>query len=196
MNFRRFGFLCLLMLAAALSRVVPHPPNLAPMAAVALFGAAMFEKRWMAVVMPLAALLFSDILIQATYLLVRDTSWASWQPYWGFYQGQWMNYACLLVTIGLGFLLRDRRSLGMIGGVTLANAVIFFVLSNFAVWLQGGMAVYPRTFAGLMLCYEQAIPFFQYSLMGDVLYVTLLFGSLALAEARFPAIQRPVAATV
>jgi hypothetical protein len=194
MNVRRIGFLGLLMVAAALSRVVPHPNNVAPMAAVALFGAAVFRRRWVALVMPFAVLLFSDLLIEITHRLVQGTPWEAYQRSWGFYSGQWLNYACLLVTVGLGFLLRNRRTAGAIASVALLNAVLFFLLSNFLVWAQGSGSMYPKTFQGLMLCYEMALPFFRNSLLGDAFYVTLLFGALALAEARFPILRKPALA--
>ncbi len=194
MNFRRFGFLCLLILIAAISRVVPHWDNVTPIAAVALFGACVFERRWLAVVMPLTALLLSDVLIEVTHRFVQGTAWAPFQRSWGFYQFQLVVYACTLVTIGLGFLLRQRRSPGAIALVTLTNAVFFFLVTNFAVWMQGPGEFYPKTFQGLLLCYEMGLPFFRNSLLGDAFYVTLLFGSLALAEARYPALKRPVAA--
>lgn len=196
MNVRRVGFLGLLMVAAALSRVVPHPSNVAPMAAVALFGACVFQRRWAAVVMPFAALLLSDVLIEITHRAVQGTPWEAYQRSWGFYSGQWLNYACLLVTVGLGFLLRNRRTVGAVASVTLLNAVVFFLLSNFLVWAQGGAGMYPKTFQGLMLCYEMALPFFRNSLLGDAFYVTLLFGGLALAEARFPRLRKPALVAV
>src|SRR4051794_25983076 len=102
MNRPRFWFLSSLVLLAAASRLVPHPPNVTPMAAVALFGGATIERRRLAFLVPLAALLLSDLLLQLTYL-------AGWQPSWGFYQGQWVVYACSLVTASLGFLIRRRR---------------------------------------------------------------------------------------
>jgi hypothetical protein len=194
MNFRRLSFLGLLMATAALSRVAPHPDNVAPMAAVALFGAAVSPRRWLAVVMPFAALIASDALIEVTHRLVQGTAWEPYQRSWGFYPGQWANYACLLVTVALGLLLRQRRNAPAIAAVTLLNAVVFFLLSNLAVWATSGMAMYPKTWAGLMECYAMALPFFRNSLLGDVFYVTALFGCLALAEARISAVRTPAPA--
>src|SRR5512135_2393027 len=107
MNRPRFWFLTTLAFLATASRLVPHPPNFAPMAAVALFGAATFPSRWSGVVVPLVSLLLSDLLLHLTYL-------AGWQPHWGFYRGQWVIYACCLVTILVGFLLRRRKTVSMV----------------------------------------------------------------------------------
>ena len=178
----RAWFLVALILGAAASRLVPHPLNFAPITALALFGAASFRGRWAAVLAPIAALLFSDCLLQLTY------NWG-WQPNWGFYRGQWVIYGCLLLTTSIGFLLRGRRTVGNIAAATLAGSILFFVVTNFAIWANGSGVTYPKTAAGLLLCYEMAIPFFRNTLLGDACYSTILFGSLALAEATIPAFR-------
>jgi hypothetical protein len=181
MNRPRFWFLVTLILLAAASRLVPHPPNVTPLAAVALFGGATIERRWPAFLVPLAALLLSDLLLQGTYL-------AGWQPNWGFYQGQWVVYACFVLTASLGFLIRRRRNALTVLTATLAGSLIFFLATNFASWASGMM--YPRTAPGLLLCYEMALPFFRYSLVGDIAYSAILFGGMALAEARIPVLRQ------
>jgi hypothetical protein len=180
MNRPRFWFLITLVLLAAASRLVPHPPNVTPLAAVALFGGATIERRWLALLVPLAALLLSDLLLQVTYL-------AGWQPSWGFYQGQWVVYACSLLAAFLGFLVRRRRNAFTVMAATVAGSLTFFLATNFAFWASG--LLYPRTVPGLWLCYEMALPFFRNSLMGDLAYSASLFGTLALAEARIPVLR-------
>ncbi len=177
----RFWFLTALTLAAAVSRIVPHPYNFAPFAAVALFGAATFPGRWSAVIVPFASLLLGDLLLHVTYL-------AGWQPNWGFYQGQWVVYACLIPSVLLGFAIRGRRNFATVAAATLAGSVFFFLVTNFA-WAYGPDGLYPKTLQGLLLSYEAAIPFFRNGLAGDVVYSTALFGGLALAESRFPALR-------
>ncbi len=172
--------LCLVVLAAA-SRVLPHPPNFAPIAAVALFGSATFAGRRSAVLVPFGSLLLGDVLLHAGFL-------AGWQPMPGFYGGQWVVYACLLPAIALGFAIRGRRTVATVAAATLANAVVFFLTTNFACFYGAG-SPYPRTIPGLILCYELALPFFRNSLAGDAFFATALFGGLALAEAKFPAIR-------
>jgi hypothetical protein len=178
----RFWFLTALTVAAAVSRIVPHPYNFAPFAAIALFGAATFPGRWSAVVVPFASLLLGDLLLHVTYL-------AGWQPNWGFYSGQWVVYSCLIPSVLLGFAIRHRRNFATVASATLAGSVFFFLVTNFAVWANGSGLRYPKTYEGLLLCYEAAIPFFRNGLAGDVFYATALFGGLALAESRFPALR-------
>ncbi len=176
-----------LVLLAAISRVLPHPPNVAPMTAIALFGAAAFRPRWAAWLMPIVALLCSDLVLHLTYNL-------GWQPSWGFYPGQWVVYACLVATTGIGFGLRGRRHPGNIAAATLAGSLLFYVVTNFNIWASGSGATYPKNWAGLLLCYEMAIPFFRNSLLGDGFYALVLFGSLALIEATVPAFREAAVA--
>jgi hypothetical protein len=114
--------------------------------------------------------LLGDVLLHVTYL-------AGWQPSWGFYQGQWVVYSCLIPSVLLGFAIRGRRNLASIASATLAGSVFFYVVTNFAVWANGSGVTYPKTFEGLLLCYEAAIPFFRNSVAGDVFYATVLPGA-------------------
>lgn len=78
--------------------------------------------------------------------------------------------------------IKDRRSPWQVGAAALAGAVLFYLVTNFAVWAAGEL--YPLTVAGLFECYERAIPYFQNSLLGDMAFSTILFGGLALLENR------------
>jgi hypothetical protein len=120
--------------------------------------------------------------LQLTYL-------QGWQPNWGFHKGQWVIYACLIPSVLLGFAIRNRRNVATTAAATLAGSVFFFLVTNFAVWANGSGLAYPKTLAGLLLCYEAAIPFFRNTLAGDAFYSTALFGGLAFAESRFPALR-------
>ncbi len=149
-----------LIVLAAASRLLPHPPNFAPVAAIGLFAGAHSSRRagWL---VPLAALLVSDAIL-------------------GFYHpvGMLWNYlafaTCLL--LGSGWLAR-RRSAALVTGAVLTSSLAFFTLSNFGMWASG---YYPRTWAGLVECYIAALPFFRNTLLSDALYTTALFGGYAL----------------
>jgi hypothetical protein len=89
-------------------------------------------------------------------------------------------YASFLINVGLGLFLENRRTARWIAAATLAGAVQFFVITNFAVWACG--LSYPHTPAGLVACYVAGIPFFWNTLAGDAFYSAALFGGFALAE--------------
>jgi hypothetical protein len=93
----------------------------------------------------------------------------------------------LIAMVGMAAL--QRRSAIRIGLAALASSILFFVMTNFGMWLFSGF--YPRTLAGLEACYIAAIPFFQNTLAGDLFFTTLLFGGFAIAERLLPAIREP-----
>lgn len=157
-----------LILMAAASRLIPHPPNLAPIAAMALFGGAYFADKRLAFLLPLGAMLLSDVTI-------------------GFHALMPAVYGSFAITVCIGFWLRGRRKLLPIAGATLTSSILFFVITNFAVWVVWDF--YPKSFSGLMACYAAAIPFFRNTLMGNAAYALFLFGGFALAEKGFPVLR-------
>lgn len=175
----RFRFLVLVgtILAAAASRLIPHPPNFAPIGAMGLFGGACFASKRMAFLVPLAAMLLSDLAIG---LLSGDLSL-------GLHRLIPVVYGSFALIICLGFWLRQRRKAVPIAGAAVASSVLFFVLTNFGVWALGSW--YPKTWDGLVACYVAAIPFFHNTLLGDAVYATVLFGGLALAERGLPVLR-------
>jgi hypothetical protein len=168
---KRSMVLIAVVAAAALARLVPHPPNVTPIAAMALFGGACFINRKAAYLLPIAAMLLSDLVLGFTRY-GAFTLFAS-QP---------VVYACILATTAIGQLIKDRRSAWQVGGATLAGAILFYVVTNFAVWATTTM--YPHTGPGLLECYWSAIPYFGNSLAGDFAFAAVLFGGLAWMESR------------
>ena len=166
---RLLAVLSAILLAATL-RLVPHPPNFTPIAAMALFGGAMLGRRWLAFAAPLGALLLSDLVL-------------------GFYPELVFVYLSTAAIVAIGWALAGRRSaLGVAAGA-LAASLLFFAVTNFGVWLV--MDYYPKTLAGLAACYVAAVPFFQNTLAGDLFFSALLFGGFALAERRLPLLRAP-----
>jgi hypothetical protein len=160
-----------IIFAAAALRIAPHPMNFAPIGALALFGGAYFSSKRAAFAIPLLSLIAGDIFI-GFHLLI---------PY---------VYASFLVSVAIGFWLRRKRSAPRIGAATLAGAIQFFLVTNFALWVSS-IGSYPKTAGGLVGCYLAGIPYFWNTLAGDGFYVALLFGGMALAERRFPSLREP-----
>jgi hypothetical protein len=163
-----------IVLAAAALRIVPHPMNFAPIGALALFSGAYFSSRRTAVAVPLLSLVAGDIF----------TGFHPLMPY---------VYASFLVSVSIGFLLRGKKSAPRIGAATLAGAIQFFLITNFALWASS-IGSYPKNLSGLVSCYIAGLPLFWNTLAGDAFYVALLFGGMALAEKRFPSLREPLAA--
>lgn len=176
--------LAVMILLAALSRLLPHPPNFSPVEAIALFGGAHFASRGWALIVPLAALLLSDLVLAAT----AGSSYAGYLGGISF----WSVYACIALSTVLGFGLRGKIGGARLLGYSLAGSVLFFVVTNFAAWL-GSAAFYPQTAAGLAAAYVAGIPFFQWTVLGTLAYAAILFGGFALLRRRLPALRAQTA---
>jgi hypothetical protein len=150
---------CLLVLMAVGARLLPHPANFAPVMAVALFGGAVLPRR-LAVTVPVAAMLLSDLII-------------------GFYDYRVMVvvWGCYAVIALAGSRWLHRSSIVRGALLTISASLFFFLVTNFAVWLSSGM--YAHSWRGLADCYILALPFFRNTFLSDLLYVTVLFGLYA-----------------
>jgi Family of unknown function (DUF6580) len=159
-----------MIVAAAVLRMVPHPWNLTPIGAMALFSGSMFRKPWIALLLPLVSLLAGDIFA-------------------GFYKLMLVVYASFAISVAIGRWLGENRTVARIGGAVCLGALQFFIITNFAVWAVGGF--YPRTGQGLVSCFAAGVPFFWNTFGGDALYAGILFGGFALAERLVPAMRLP-----
>jgi hypothetical protein len=178
----RTGALGCMILVAAMSRLVPHPPNFTPIMAMALFGGATLSQKWVAFLLPLLAMLISDAALELTTRLGLLSGWLA--EGYGFHWGMAVVYSIFALITAIGLLLRKRRTIVTVSAATLAASVLFYSLANFAVWADG--TLYPRTVEGLWFCYVAALPFFQWTLLGNACYAVALFGGLALAERLVP----------
>jgi hypothetical protein len=163
-----------IVIVAAALRGVPHPMNFAPIGALALFSGAYFSTKRAAVAVPLISLVAGDIF----------TGFHPLVPY---------VYASFLVSVAIGFWLRRKKSAARVGAATVAGAIQFFLITNFALWASS-IGNYPKSFGGLAECYIAGLPLLGNTLAGDAFYVALLFGGMALAERRFPSLREPLAA--
>lgn len=174
----RFGVLAGMILLAALSRLIPHPPNFTPIAAMALFGGAYFiNKKW-SFGIPLLAMLISDIGLAFT------------MGYEFFTFMRIVIYSGFILITMIGFLLRSKVKVLNVVLASLGGSVLFFIITNFAVWASVSHNLYPNNLAGLIECYIAGIPFFKNTLISALVYSGVLFGSFELAKYRFPVLAR------
>ncbi len=151
-------------------------PNFSPVAAMALFGGVYFRNNKLALALPLLVMFFTDVALEAAYQI-------GWREYAGFHTTMPYVYIGFLLTVVIGMLLKGNdKPLPLIGAGLLSSA-IFFIVSNFGVWIADGF--YPHNLAGLVSCYVAAIPFFHYSVAGDLFFIGVLFGGYALAKNRY-----------
>jgi hypothetical protein len=180
----RFALLTVMILAAAVTRILPHPDNVTPIGGMALFGAAYFGRKYLAVIVPLVALWLSNLFIDNVI-------------YPAYYEGfVWFSqpfvFLSFLLIVAMGWLaLRKVTPLRLLGS-SLAASVLFFLVSNFGVWLTGG-GMYPMTVEGLMTCYAAGLPFFRNTMLGDLVFAGVLFGAFEWMQYRFPALREKLA---
>ena len=175
--------LAALIFIAALSRVLPHPPNFSPIEAVALFGGAYFAKRHWALLVPLVAMFLSDLALG----LLRGGLYFEYFTSAGYL----LVYACIALSTLLGFGLRGKVGASRVLSYSLAGSMLFFVVTNFGAWLSD--PAYPKTLAGLAAAYLAGVPFFQWTVLGTLFYAALLFGGFELLRRRVPALRAQTA---
>nr|BFD59033.1 hypothetical protein CKG001_11400 [Bdellovibrio sp. CKG001]BFD67684.1 hypothetical protein HAGR004_27060 [Bdellovibrio sp. HAGR004] len=152
----RLMTLILMVLGAAFSRLIPHPWNFTAIGAMALFGGAYFPSKKQSLLIPLAALFLSDLVL-------------------GFHNTMVFVYLAFAIVVILGWNLRDQKGAAKIAGLSLVTSSLFFLISNFGVWVMGTM--YAPTPAGLFQCLVAGLPFFDNQIYGDLFFSGLLFGS-------------------
>ncbi|MFA5356142.1 MAG: DUF6580 family putative transport protein [Candidatus Omnitrophota bacterium] len=142
-----------LIIAGILLRVAPHSPNFTPVAAIALFGGCYLRKKY-ALIVPLALMIVSDLAIG-----LHDVFIFTWGGF-------------LLVSM-IGLWLKNHKGVSTTVSASLVSSVIFYIVSNFGVWLMG---YYPRNPAGLISCYAMALPFLRAFTFSTLFYTAVFFG--------------------
>lgn len=159
-----------IIFALALFRLLPHWPNVSPIAAMALFGGAYFADKRMALIIPFVALFLSDLIL-------------------GLHNTMLFVYAGFAMTVAIGMLLKNRVSVSNTAFAAVASSVLFFLTTNFGVWLTSPL--YTKTAEGLMQAYAAGIPFFQNSLLGNLVYSAVIFGGYYLLQKNVAALKGP-----
>lgn len=168
-----------IILIAALLRLLPHLPNFAPIAAMALFGGTYLKSKW-AFIAPLSAMFLSNYLL--LYVNPFRTPYAVFDnvhsPFLIFSIGLLPIYLSFIFSGLVGLWLKKHKTLPNIVGASLFCSIQFFLITNAAVWI-GGM--YDRSILGLWQSYVAGIPFFRGTFTGDLFYTAMFFGAYELA---------------
>lgn len=167
------------MIAVALTRLMPHPFNFTPVAALALYGGAKGKNSALSFLLPLAVMAFSDILVM--YFLYPENG----NPFAYFLTLDVLAvYVSFLLIAGIGMLIKQKQKAGIIVAASLVSSLLFYGITNLSSWYQ----FYPHTFEGLSLAYLAGIPFYNNEVTGsfflnqfagDLFFNTVLFGAHA-----------------
>ena len=166
------GVAAALVALCVVARLLPHPPNFAPAMAVALFGCVLFPRRWQAGAVVLLGMAIGDCFI-------------------GFYDvGVMLTvYVSMLLPLAAGRFLRESNAV-RVGAVAVLSGVGFYLATNAAVWGFSGM--YPATPAGLAASYLAGLPFLKWTVLSNLFYCAVLFGTYRALD---PRVRRSIAAT-
>lgn len=166
----RFLLILTVIFTAAFMRLIPHWPNFTPIAGIALFGGTYIGRKHLAFLIPLSAMLLSDLFL-------------------GLHQTMLAVYISFALIVGIGFLIRQRVSVISVLSASLVSSLLFFLITNFAAW-QSGMMPYPMNLNGLLECYAAGIPFLNNGILGDLFYNTVFFGGFYFITQRYPQLAR------
>lgn len=163
----------ILMLIGALARLIPHIPNFTPTESIAIFGAAYLGRKYWTVIVPLIILYLTDLIINNT--VARSFFTAHEGIVW--YDSYMIYNALAIIAIVLlsSQLLKKITVINVLLSVVSAS-VIFFLITNYGSWASE-KSIYPSDFSGLMMSYTAGLPFFRSSLVGNLVFTTILFGS-------------------
>ena len=172
------GIISIIILLAAFTRIMPHPPNFSPMAASGLFGAAHFAKKWQAFLIPLIWIWISDLVINN---IVYSSHSSNFVWFYGGFYWQYISYV-FIIFAGLFIFNKGISVTNTLGGMV-SSSGIFFLFSNLGVWAGGAM--YTKNISGLITCYAAGIPFIHNTIISDALFTTVLFGTYYLLQTEY-----------
>lgn len=161
-------FATLVVSLIASTRLIPETNNFVPVFAMILFATVHFKNKYQAVIISLSVLWLSDLYIN---------NWGQYADYYNefiLFSSPFNYIAYLLIALVSVKIFKDTITIKKVFSSSLLIGVIFFIVSNFGVWLGGAM--YPLTLEGLATCYIAAIPFFRATLASNVLFSFILFG--------------------
>jgi hypothetical protein len=159
MNFNaKNAVIGLMILAGALSRLLPHTPNITAVTAIAVLGGAFLSNRWLAMLIPVAALFLSDLVLGLHSMVI------------------YVYFSVMLIAFVSSLSLKPALRWTRLFSTSVGASVFFFIVTNFGVWLSGGL--YEKTWDGLVSCYVMALPFLATQAVGDLFYSAVLFGAV------------------
>lgn len=177
------GILILMVVVAAFVRLLPHPPNFTPIAGMALFSGAYFARKYMSFIVPLAAFWLSDMFYNNIILPAQFPEY-----YTGF---QWFGnlwvYAAFVLIVAIGMGVLKKVSTKNVAIAVLSSSVLFFLITNFGAW--AAYPTYTKDLTGLLAAYTAGIPFFGNTLMGDLFFSGVMFGSYEWMKNGIPSLR-------
>ena len=156
-----------LILVLSFSRLIPHPWNFTPILATGIFAGFYFKQFFLSLFIVICSMFLGDLFL-------------------GFHSTMWAVYGSFILVVILGTLIKKVNFINIFSA-TIASSLLFFIITNFAVWTQGSF--YPMSFSGLVECYTMGIPFFKNTIIGDLLFSGVIFGGFTIAQTKFSVLK-------
>lgn len=170
----RTFFIISAIFIAAFSRFIPHPNNFTALGAIALFAGATLNKRWLSLIVPMAAMFITDM-------------------YFGFHPTMWATYGSMALITMIGWAISGRQNVKSIAIASVVSVFLFFVITNGAMWVVSFYLpepFYSTDAKGLANSFIEGLPFLTNSMISQVLYTGLLFGAFHAARVYRPSLVR------
>jgi hypothetical protein len=169
----KFLTITAIIFGAALLRLIPHAPNFSPIGAIALYGGAYLNRKYLAYIIPIAAMIFSDLFL-------------------GFYGPEMLiTYAGFVASIFIGTQLKKNITWMNVALGSVAASLVFFLITNFVFFYPTSLGpIYTHNFAGIINSYVAGWPFFQNTFASDLLYNSILFGGFYLLNINIPSLSK------
>ena len=165
-----------IIVIAALSRLLPNSiANFTAVGAIAFMGGALIKNKYLKYLLPISILMISDIVLN-TVIYSSFTGGSL------IYEGMLWVYIPFVLSVFIGEKMLKKLNFGRVIGTALVSGLVFFLLSNFGVWMSS--ALYAKSFAGLLEAYAMGVPFFRSTLMGNAVYGVLIYGAYYFATQR------------
>lgn len=169
----------------AIMRLLPHPHNITPVAAMALAGGIYIGRKYLSYIVPIVCLFVSDLILNNTVNRIffeADTGLILFE------KNMIFTYTAFALTVVLGAAIKHFKGLKLIFGGAVLSSLLFFLISNFGAWSIG--VLYPKTLAGLGTCYIAGIPFFWNTLIGNLIFIAIFVLGIETISQRYLAVER------
>ena len=170
----KFVWVIVLLVVGIGARLLPHYPNVTPLESIALLTAAYMGRKYWAVFLPLIMWYAADLILNNTILrgFYPETEGVVWYSAYMMY-----NFISLIVIVFLGKILLQKISATRVALAAFLSSIIFFLITNAGVWLSP-LSLYPKGIEGLWMSYIAGLPFLLKSVMGNLLFSGILFGTM------------------
>ena len=169
LNQKNILLLFIICMVAAATRLIPYEMlNFTAVGALAFMGGAMIENKWLRYILPIGLMAITDLVLNT--VIYSEFTGGSF-----FYDGMFWVYIPFIISVAVGRIILKEASAGKVVFAGLVSGIIFFLISNFGVWMSGSL--YPKTAGGLLEAYYMGLPFVRNTLAGNIVFGLAIYAA-------------------